>query len=307
MEIDEQPDLNSVSGETPSRAAPESGVWSFLKSAAKFLSTLGLAGVLTTLLAAHLQQRSWSNDKVVTKIQTDSSNAFGVEQNVGEFIDARWAAADHLHDAFKTAAGEEDWKRAVDKYYTNYEGWQLNLTKLAGQIAFHIDIPFGIPWRDERKEIWSVDCLKYTLDFGSDDKREIDPRSASHILQIIDHCHDLAKGNIERANAHKHRIQVRDEVCGSAPRSLSLPEKEMCEFYTRIAHVWWLNNVLRCTLLQRAVSIRNGNANSSEWLSTPKIQSTYQAGDTPDDYNYCISSYRDDSTVGRNPTAGRRF
>jgi hypothetical protein len=145
MEIDEHHDLDSVSGETPSRAAPESGGWSFLKSAAKVLTTLLGAGVVTTLLGAYLQQRSWGNDKVVTKIQDDSDKAFDVEQSVGEFIDARWAAADHLHDALKTAAGEEDWKHAVDKYCANYEDWQLNLTKWAGQIAFHIDIPFGIP------------------------------------------------------------------------------------------------------------------------------------------------------------------
>ncbi len=307
MEIDEHRDLDSVSGETPSRAAPESELWSFLKSAAKVLTTLLGAGVVTTLLGAYLQQRSWSNDKVVTKIQDDSNKAFDVEQSVGEFIDARWAAADHLHDALKTAAGEEDWKHAVDKYYANYDDWQSNLTKWAGQIAFHIDIPFGIPWQDERKEISSIDCLKYTLDFQAHDKRDIDPRSASHVLQIIDHCHDLAKDNIERANANKHRIQVRDEVCGSAPQSLSLPEKEMCEFYTRTAQIWWLNNVLRCTLLWRAVSIRSGNADSSGWLSTPNVEFTYQTDDKPDNYNDCISSYRNDATVGRNPTSGRRF
>jgi hypothetical protein len=301
IERDDPRELEA-SRETPSRAGPEHAAEPFWKKAMNLLSVLGVTGIVGTVVGAYFQERAWNNDKAIAKRQDDASTAFDVEQKVSEFIDNRWAAADQVRAVLQSSAGEEEWKRARDKYSENFGEWQSNLAKWAGQIAFHVDSPFRMPTDDKRKEISAIKCLTYTLDFKLDSGANIDSRSASHLLQIIDHCHDLAKQDIEKINANKRGVKA-VASCEKATRTLSETETDICNFATRISHVWWLNNVLRCTILQRAVIIRDSGANSIwEKIVMPQAPSKYDlAQDAPD----CVRDYHDNDRFGSAATSGK--
>src|SRR5262245_32618263 len=224
--------------ETQSRAALEQAAVPFWKKATNLLSVLGVTGIIGTVAGAYFQERAWKNDKAVTKRQDDATTAFDVEQKVSEFLDKRWAAADQIKAALQpktlqSKAGEKEWRRARNKYSENFEEWQSNFARWAGQIAFHVDSPFQMPTDDQRKAISEIECLTYTLDSRLDNGGNIDPRSASHLLQIIDHCHDLAKQNLEKIDANMDRVKA--VASGEkAGQTLSETEKHISNFATRI-------------------------------------------------------------------------
>ncbi len=181
-------------GETdPSRATglpgsvlqrPRRRLWDWLQSVVAVT-------VIGTLLTAYFQARMANNDKAVTKRQADSGKAFDVEQQLSRFIDQRWAAADEV--ARSVDASDDKWKHAIENYQGNFEQWQSQLARWAGQVAFYVDLPFDQRTDDQRKEIQEkITCLSYTLNKSM----QLDHNSASHILQIIDHCHDLSKKDL---------------------------------------------------------------------------------------------------------------
>jgi hypothetical protein len=158
-----------------------------------------------------------------------------------------------------------------------------------------------MPTDDQRKAISAIECLTYTLDFKLGNGDNIDPRSASHLLQIIDHCHDLAKQDLEKIDANINRAKA--VASGEkAAHTLSETEKHISNFATRISHIWWLNNVLRCTIFQRAVTIRDSGAKSIREFFMPQVPSKYTlAQDAPD----CARDYHDNDHFGFAATSGK--
>jgi hypothetical protein len=250
-----------------------------------------VATLFATSVGSYFQERAWRNEKAVTRRQEDATNAFNVEQNISEFIDARWAAASRIRSALDPEVSEDEWNLKNEANLKQIDQWNLNLTRLAGQLAFYVDLPFGVSSADRRKQINdSIDCLSYTLDFKSNGA-DINPRSASHLLQIIDHCHDRANQDLEHIVANKARVKV---ICGKVPPP-SGTEKDICNFSVRISHIWWLNNVLRCTILQRAGTIRDSNTKYSRYLM-PEALSRYD--DQEQQSNDCVRDYRSDDVFG---------
>jgi len=138
-----------------------------------------------TLIGHYFQERSWNNEKTVTKRQDDADRAFEVEQKVSEFIETRWSAAFHILDSLKSNKSEEELKTVKENFASTEKNWQLNFATIAGRIAYHIDWPFRMATDDRREGIQRMDCLTYTLgDLAK--SSNIDPRSASHLIQVID-------------------------------------------------------------------------------------------------------------------------
>ena len=80
-----------------------------------------------------------------------------------------------------------------------------------------------------------------------------------------------------------------------AAHTLSEMEMRISNFATRISHIWWLNNVLRCTILQRAVTIRDSGANSISEFIMPHAPSKYSPAKGEHD---CAGDYHDDNRFG---------
>ena len=277
--------------ETPAGGAPEPAAPPFRKKFVElmsaFLAVLGATGVVGSMVGAYFQQRAWNNEKAITKRQDDAAKVFELEQKVSEFVDKWWAAADKLEYATHSHANKEEWERAWNDYRKTFEDGQLN--KWAGQIAFFVDEPFKRKTDDKRKEINDkIDCLSYTLELTQDNN--IDSQSASHLLQIIEHCHDLARQDIEKASADKH-----------PPASCVEGEQNICHFHRRKAQIWWLNKVVRCTIFERAVAIRNEVAQTT-WSFMPQVPANYEL---PQDAHDCVRDYRDDTHVGSGAKSGK--
>jgi hypothetical protein len=259
---------------------------------------VGATVIFLPLLGYFFQERNWSNDNAASKRQNDTKSAFQVEQDVSQFIDERWAATDLVEDALKPGVPETQLKHAKEKYYTNFELWQTHLTRWAGQIAFLIDRPFDLPIDDKRAEInKNMDCLSFTLKFTSIGGRKfsIDHRSASHILQIIDHCHDLAKQDLESiGDGRRSRQSATPEDTAQGANGAN---HALGRFHDRRAHIWWLNNVLRCTILRRATTIReSGDQPSWEQYIMPQATLKYAPEALADDL--CIRDYMKDENYG---------
>jgi hypothetical protein len=273
-----------ASNETPAGAAPDPAAAPLRKKFVELVSALiavvGATGIVGSMVGAYFQQRAWNNEKAIDKRQGDAAKVFGLEQEVSEFVDKWWAAADRLENAAQPHAGKEEWERAWGEYRKSSDHGQLN--KLAGQIAFFVDDPFKQRTDDKRREINdTVDCLTYTLE--PKDNNNINSKSATHVLQIIEHCHDLATQDIEKASADKH-----------PPASCGEKEQNICNFHWRKTHIWWLDKVLRCIIFQRAVAIRNDVAKTT-WDVMPHVPSNY---DIPQDAPDCVQDYHDDDYVG---------
>ena len=206
---DDPGDLDSASNETSAPSAPERAAEPLWKTVLKYWLP---ALVATGIFGAYFQQRQWTYEKAVNKLQDDAAKVLYLEQQVGEFIDERLAAAEEIGHAIQSQVSSKEWERAWNQYSKNFEDRARQLNNLAGQIAFFVDTPFiremdGKPILsdDKRKEIngnngdIAINCLTYTLEFTME--KNIDLQSATHLLQIIAHCHDLAKGDIEQATA----------------------------------------------------------------------------------------------------------
>jgi hypothetical protein len=273
-----------ASNEMPGRPAPEPEAAPFRRKFVELVSAsvavLGATGVVGSMVGAYFQQRAWNNEKAITKRQDDAAKVFDLEQKVSEFVDKWWAAADRIEYVTQSHANKEEWERAWGEYRKNFEEGQLN--KWAAQIAFFVDEPFKRKTDDKRKEISdTINCLSYTLEPTA--HSTIDSQSATHLLQIIEHCHDLSKQDIEKASAGKH-----------PPASCVENEQNICHFHWRKSHIWWLSKVLRCIIFERAVAIRNDVAKTT-WDVMPHVPSNY---DLPQDAPDCVRDYHDDSHVG---------
>jgi len=251
--------VDLASNETLTSAEPERGTEPLWKKALKLLSaSLAVTGIVGSMVGAYFQERGWDHEKTVSKIQDDTTRVLDLEQQVSELIEKRWAAAEEIGLAIQSKVSSEEWERAWDQYNKSFEDGARQLNKLAGQMAFFVDSLFireteGKPVSidDIRKKIVEeipINCLTYTLEFVKE--KNIDPQSATHLLQIINHCHDLAKGDIEQALADGNKHPP-------APCNEKQEQDRICDFNRRKSHIWWLNNVLRCTIVERAVTIRN--------------------------------------------------
>ena len=293
---DDPGDFDLASNETPTRAVPERAAEPVWKKVLKLVvPALMATGIFGGIFGAYFQQRQWDHEKSVTKIQDDANRLLELEQQVGELIDQRGAAAGAIGIAINSHVSSEGWEHALGQYNKDYEDLARQLNKLAGRIAFFVDSPFiretdGKPilMEDRREEISGnkdeihINCLTYTLEFAKE--KNIDPQSATHLLQIIDHCHELAKDDIAPLGGEK-----------DSPVSCEQGQDRICDFNTRNGHIWWLNNVLRCTILDRAVTIRNVK---TTWNLIPQIPSNYVL---PEDARDCIKDYYHNDRFGHSP------
>jgi hypothetical protein len=299
IEQDDSSGLKSSPEEKSTPAVPEQQVHFAWK---ELLSAVVATGILGALATGYFQQRTWNNQKAVDKIQIDANKAFELEQNLSDFMDERHAATQEVGEAIQSQARKE-WESPL-KQFKN-ESYARRGNNLEGQVAFFIDSPFKQQTDDKRREISkNIDCLSYALESASDNN--IDTQSAKHLLQIVQNCYALAEGDIDAAASNKPASagepphpSCPDRSGKSAEQASSEEpllewEKNMCNFKTRMNHIFWLNHVLRCTIFEKAVSIRDHVVESS-WYFMPQIPSIYHLRRGADD---CIRDYRQNDYFG---------
>ena len=216
-----------------------------------------LTGVLGGTVTTWIQQRGWAWQNRVAKIDKDVSNALGAYQGASDLINARWHATWRLTRAIERDVGPDEWKSARDEFAGAERDWAIRYTNVARDVAFNVDTPFGVDYRDQLKLIWTFDCDHFAI--GPDGVAGLDGRSARVLLDLVNHCSALVKDDLEKGVDSRTGAPV---GLDSAARKALISRA-----YARLDAIYRTNEALRCVIFDRALAIRQSAAVDSYWSS----------------------------------------
>lgn len=218
-----------------------------------------LTGVIGTMLTTWVQQRGWSWQNRVAKIEKDTDNAMATYRSASELINARWHATYQFTRALERQMGGEEWKAAKDAFEAADKDWALRYTNVARDVEFHVDTPFAIDARDQMNKVWALSCADYAFSWpgttATPTAAPLDATSARIVLEVINHCHGRTKDELEDF------IDKRNSASASDRRAVT----ELS--FSRLDHLYKTNDVLRCIIFERALAIR-GTATAESYWST---------------------------------------
>jgi hypothetical protein len=235
--------------QTPAQADAAAGAVQS-RTRAIFGSLIGLisaAGLLGTLISAYFQGRSWDYQNGVARIDKDAAAIVTALGSLNTIIDEKWISAYQMDDAIKTRKEGDELKAATNRFYVANKEWERLHQQLASTLRLDVDSQFGIDI-DTAPALINTDCLSYTLNSSEPDRAA--PLSVSALLEISYNCHNIIKGEIDR------RLQARADNDSKWPAATAEPDQGADPGRTRLSHIWWVNKVLQCLMLERALDLR---------------------------------------------------
>ncbi len=216
-----------------------------------------LTGVLGGTVTTWIQQRGWAWQNRVAKIDKDVQNALAAYQGASDLINSRWHATYRMTRVVEHDVSADEWKGARDEFAVAERDWAIRYTNVARDVAFYVDTPFGVDYREPLKAVWPFNCDSYA--FGPGASSGIDASSARVALELVNHCNALTKDDLEK---------VLDTQSGAPPKLDDVARKALVTHsYQRLDAVYRTNEALRCIIFQRALAIRANEAVDSYWSS----------------------------------------
>ena len=193
-------------------------------------------------------------------------------QSASDLLNRRWSAAFQMVQAIENPAAT-DVSKATDNFLSVNRDWELGYADADVKVQFNVDRPFGI----EAKlpdALWNLPCTAFP--FGTEGKETVEPGSAHIILNVIDHCHDAVKDAISKAN----------KTSDHTPRKKLIDDAHLV-----LSHIYYINDALRCVILERAIAMRRSfdtrlGWSSFFWIGPQKYKVPAKEGD-------CFSRYRE--------------
>jgi hypothetical protein len=271
------------------------------RTRAIFGSLIGLisaAGLLGTLISAYFQGRSWDYQNGVARIDKDAAAVVSALGSLNTIIDEKWISAYQMDDAIKTRKEGDELKAATNRFYAANKEWERLHQQLASTLRLDVDSQFGIDI-DTAPALINTDCLSYTLNSSEPDRAA--PLSVSALLEISYNCHNIIKGEIDR------RLQARADHDTKWPAATAEPDQGADPGRTRLSHIWWVNKVLQCLMLERALDLRRRSPQvpiiPSQMplvsLATPADAKVYEMSDRQRAREeQCVEPYRDNRDLG---------
>jgi hypothetical protein len=214
-----------------------------------------LTGVLGTLITTWIQQRGWTWQNQVAKIDKDTQNALGAYQSASDLINTRWHATYGMVRAIERGAGGDEWKDARAEFAAADKDWAIHYTSVARDVAFYVDTPFAIEAKDKMKLVWPLPCNAFAVG----ESGGVDPSSARLVLEVVNHCAELVKDEIDK---------TLDPESGAAPKLDAAARKAFADpAYARLDAIYKTNEALRCIIFKRALTIRQSLLADSYWGS----------------------------------------
>ncbi|MBV8106304.1 MAG: hypothetical protein JO223_17070 [Hyphomicrobiales bacterium] len=284
---------------TPAEADAAAGA-AQSRTRAIFGSLVGLisaAGLLGTLISAYFQGRSWDYQNGVARIDKDAAAVVAALGSLNTIIDEKWISAYQMDDAIKTRKEGDDLKAATNRFYAANKEWERLHQQLASTLRLDVDSQFGIDI-DTAPALINTDCLSYTL--NSQEPNRAGPLSVSALLEISYNCHNIIKGEIDR------RLQARADNDSKWPATAA-PDQGADPGRTRLSHIWWVNKVLQCLMLERALELRRRSPQvpiiPSQMplvsLATPPDAKVYEMTDRQRAReDQCVEPYRNNRDLG---------
>jgi hypothetical protein len=245
----------------PSSSAADSGMREKIIIA---LAGFFLTGVIGTMATTWIQQRGWSWQNRVAKIDKDTQNALAAYQNASDLVNMRWHATYRMIHAIERSVSNDEWKAARDEFTASDKEWAIRYTSVARDIAFYVDNPFAVDWKEDMKLVWPLPCTNYP--FGGSGL-PIERPSARIVLEVVNHCAGLVKDDIDKIV----------DANSDEPVKISAAERKAFAdaAYRRLDAIYRTNETLRCVIFNRALAIHQLLGLDSYWGSffgvTPQI------------------------------------
>jgi hypothetical protein len=270
MRQDETSDSQSAASE--GRTAKSEGLRE------KLITTLMgfiLTGVIGTMVATWFQQRGWAWQNAVARVEKDTTSALASLQSASDLLDKRWSATFQMLQTIQNAKAGDVSKAATDSFLAVNHEWELGYAKVDAAVQFDVDRPFGINANRVPNTLWKLQCV--TFPFGNEAGGAVEPNAAHTVLKVIDHCHDLVKTNIDDVD--------------KASADQTSRKKLIDESYLRLSHIYHINDVLRCMILERAITMRRSldaelGWGSFFWIGPQKYRVPSKEGE-------CVARYRE--------------
>jgi len=245
-------------------------------------------GVLGTAISAYFQQRNWTYQKRADKIDKDAAAAMTALDGLNKIVDEKFLSTYELDDAVKNRAEGDKLDAAVKRFYAADKAWEQQHQSLASTLEIVIDSQFGIDDLAATAEARKADCTRYALDGLR--PGAADPLPVRAVLEVAYTCQTKLKQSIEA------ELRARDGNGGAWPAAVAEPDPGRIG----LGHVWRVQNVLQCLMVQRAVEIRGQPFGVSLMpFGEPEGTASYALSDSDRAREErCIAPYRDDPTFG---------
>jgi hypothetical protein len=258
----------------------------------KVLSSIGglvlATGVLGTAISAYFQQRTWTYQNRAEKIDRDSTSVMAALDGLGKVIEEKFLATYNLDDAIKTRQEGDALDAAVKRFDEADRAWEQQHQSLAATLDILIDSQFGLDDLGAIARAQAMDCSRYALDGLASASGAPMPVGAA--LEVAYTCHVKLKQGVE------DELRARSANGGAWPAALVDPDPRRIA----LGHVWRVQNVLQCLMIQRAVEIRGQPAGAPLLPFGASGQGAPYALSDADRAREgrCIAPYRDDPTFG---------
>ncbi|MET0217980.1 MAG: hypothetical protein ABW205_08665 [Burkholderiales bacterium] len=201
-----------------------------------------LTGVIGTMVGAWFQQRGWAWQNRVAQVEKDTGSALDALHSVSELLDKRWSATLQMLQTVQDTTASGDSKAAAeDTFRSVNHDWEMAFANIDSAIQFNVDRPFFSETKSTPETLWKLQCESFA--FGGEVAGGVSPESAHVILKVIDHCHDVLRQSIEQIGKASNDAAARKALIRQAQ--------------VRLEHIYHINDVLRCVILERAVSMRS--------------------------------------------------
>jgi hypothetical protein len=212
-----------------------------------------LTGVLGAMATTWIQQRGWTWQNRVAKIDKDTQNALSTYQSASDLANARWHAMFRVVQALEHGVDADEWQAAREEFAAVEKDWAIKFTGAARDVDFYVDTPFAIDARDRLKLVWPLPCDGYAIG------KQIDATSARLVLEVVNHCAGLLKDQIDKATNY---------LAKDRPKLEGPDLKAFTDLaYKRLDALYRTNETLRCVIFGRALEMRGALDVGSFWGS----------------------------------------
>ncbi len=246
------------------------------------------AGLVGTTLSAYFQWRSWEYQSQTERIDKDTKAVVEAVENLDKVVDEKWLSTYQMNDAIKEKTEGDKLKAVIDRFYSADKDWELQHNILASNLKITVDSQFGIEDARLVELTYPLTCTTYTL--VGQQPHGNDSLSVRALLEIAYNCHNIVKGKIEDALHARDKNDSRWSETTAEPDAGGLI----------LSHIWWVDKVLQCMVVQRALELRHqsprvpivrlrGLADFQTYAPTEEERAQEEQ---------CVDSYKTNPTLG---------
>jgi hypothetical protein len=240
-----------------------------------------LTGVVGTMVATWFQARGWAWQNRVMQVEKDTSSVLDSLRSASDLLDKRWSASLQMLQAMQNPADGDGSKAAKATFLSVNNDWELHYANVDAAVEFNVDRPFGVEAKRTPDALWTFQCDAYP--FADAAGGAIEPDAAHALLTVINHCQGLVKADIDEIGKDANDPVARQRLIDRS--------------HFRLSNIYYINDALRCVILERAVAMRRSLDVQLGWASF--FQDGSRTYDIPAKERDCLVQYREWSSKNR--------